>query len=51
MPPDTPMSAANEGAVDAELIDIFLVPPGQPSITIMEPGWQSGEADGTSDEP
>jgi hypothetical protein len=51
MPPDTPMSAANEGAVDAELIDIFLVPPGQPSITIIEPGWPSGEADGTSDEP
>ena len=51
MPPDTPMSAANEGAVDAELIDIFLVPPGQPSITIIEPGWPSDEADGTSDEP
>ncbi len=51
MPPDTPMSAANEGTEDAELIDIFLVPPGQPSITIIEPGWPSDEADGTSDGP
>ena len=51
MPPNTPMSAANEGAVDAELIDIFLVPPGQPSITIIEPGWPSDDADGTSDGP
>ena len=51
MPPNTPMSAANEGAVDAELIDIFLVPPGQPSITIIEPGWPSDDADGTSEGP
>ena len=51
MPPDTPMSAANLGTEDAELIDIFLVPPGQPSITIIEPGWPSDEADGTSDGP
>ena len=51
MPPNTPMSAANEGTVDAELIDIFLVPPGQPSITIIEPGWPSDDADGTSDGP
>jgi len=51
MPPNTPMSAANEETVDAELIDIFLVPPGQPSITIIEPGWPSDDADGTSDGP
>ena len=51
MPPNTPMSAANEGTEDAELIDIFLVPPGQPSITIIEPGWPSDDADGTSDGP
>ena len=51
MPPDTPMSAANLGTEDAELIDIFLVPPSQPSITIIEPGWPSDEADGTSDGP
>ena len=51
MPPDTPMSAANLGTEDAELIDIFFVPPGQPSITIIEPGWPSDDADGTSDGP
>lgn len=50
MPPNTPMSAANLGTEDAELIDIFFVPPGQPSITIIEPGWPSDEADGTEDE-
>ena len=51
MPPDTPMSAVNLGTEDAELIDIFFVPPGQPSITIIEPGWPSDDADGTSDGP
>ena len=50
MPPNVPMSAANLGSEDAELIDIFFVPPGEPSITIIEPGWPSDEADGTLDE-
>ena len=30
-------------------IDIFLVPPGQPEITIIEPGWDFNDADGVSD--
>lgn len=50
MPPNTPMSAANNDEfVDAELIDIFIVPPGQPEITIIEPGWPASDADGVSD--
>lgn len=49
MPPNTPMAAANLGTEDAELIDIFLVPPGQPEITIIEPGWDFNDADGVSD--
>lgn len=39
MPPDTLMSAANLGTVDAVLIDTFNLPPGEPTITIREPGW------------
>ena len=39
MPPDTPMSAANLGTEPAVLIDNFTVPPGEPTITILEPGW------------
>lgn len=50
MPANTPMSAANLGAEDAELIDIFLVPPGQPEITIIEPGWNFADTDGVSDD-
>ena len=51
MPPNTPMSAANNDEfIDAELIDIFIVPPGQPEITIIEPGWLASEADGVSDD-
>lgn len=51
MPPNTPMSAANNDEfVDAELIDIFIVPPGQPEITIIETGWPSSDADGVSDD-
>ena len=51
MPPNTPMSAANNDEfVDAELIDIFIVPPGQPEITIIEPGWPASDADGVSDD-
>lgn len=49
MPPNTPMSAANEGTVDAELIDIFFVPPGQPAMTVIEPGWPAEDANGTLD--
>lgn len=51
MPANTPMAAANLGTEDAELIDIFLVPPGQPEITIIEPGWDFNDADGVSDGP
>ena len=39
MPPCTPMSAANLGSQDVELIDIFIGPPGQPYIEILEPDW------------
>lgn len=48
MPPNTPMTAANLGAEDARLIDTFILPPGAPTITILEPGWPdvAPEADG-----
>jgi quercetin dioxygenase-like cupin family protein len=36
MPPNVPMSAANLGTVDAVLIDNFIVPKGEPTITILE---------------
>jgi mannose-6-phosphate isomerase-like protein (cupin superfamily) len=39
MPPCLPMSAANLGEEDVELIDIFIGPPGEPFIEIMEPNW------------
>ncbi len=39
MPPNTLMSAANLGTVDAVLIDTFNLPVGEPTITIREPGW------------
>lgn len=39
MPPNTPMSAANLGSTDALLQDIFYLPPGEPTITIVEPGY------------
>lgn len=39
MPPNTPMSAANLGTEPALLIDNFTVPPGEPTIIILEPGW------------
>lgn len=38
MPAGVPMTAANLGAVDALLIDNFILPPGEPFITILEPG-------------
>ena len=39
MPPCTPMSASNLGMQDVELLDIFIGPPGQPYIEILEPDW------------
>ncbi len=39
MPPCTPMSAANLGTEDVELIDIFIGPPGAAYIEILEPNW------------
>lgn len=39
MPPCTPMSAANLGTEDVELIDIFIGEPGKPFIEILEPSW------------
>lgn len=38
MPANTPMSAANLGDKPAVLIDSFVVPPGKPVITKIEPG-------------
>ena len=37
MPANTPMSAANLGTEDAILVDTFQLPPGAPTITIVEP--------------
>ena len=39
MPANTPMAAANLGDEDAVLIDTFILPPGEPTITILEPDW------------
>jgi quercetin dioxygenase-like cupin family protein len=39
MPPNIPMSAANLGETDAILIDTFILPIGEPAITILEPGY------------
>jgi len=39
MPPGTLMTAANLGTEDAVLIDNFILPPGEPTITVREPGW------------
>lgn len=36
MPPFTPMSAANLGEEDVELIDVFIGPPGKPFIEVVE---------------
>lgn len=41
MPPDMLMAAANLGAEDVVLIDTFILPPGKPTITILEPGFPS----------
>ena len=39
MPPCTPMTAANLGTEDAILIDTFIVPPGAPTIHVIEPAY------------
>lgn len=39
MPPNTYMATSNMGSVDAVIQDHFIVPDGQPSITIVEPGY------------
>lgn len=39
MPPNVPMSAANLGQEDAVLIDTFNLPPGEPTISILEPNY------------
>lgn len=38
MPANTPMTAANLGSEDAVLMDTFKLPPGAPTITIVERG-------------
>lgn len=38
MPANTPMTAANLGTEDAVLMDTFKLPPGAPTITIVEQG-------------
>lgn len=42
MPPNVPMAAANLGTEDATLTDTFSVPPGAPTMTILEPGYPGG---------
>jgi quercetin dioxygenase-like cupin family protein len=39
MPPNHQMATSNMGSVDAVIQDIFIVPDGQPVITILEPGY------------
>ncbi len=43
MPPDMPMAAANLGTEDVVLVDTFILPPGKPTITILEPGVPGSE--------
>ena len=40
MPPNVPMAAANLGKTDAVLVDTFILPPGEPTITILEPAYR-----------
>lgn len=40
MPPNTPMAAANLGKTDAILVDTFVLPPGRPTMTVLEPGYK-----------
>lgn len=39
MPAKTMMSASNFSGSNVQLMDIFITPPGQPPITILEPGY------------
>jgi len=39
MPANTMMSAANFSGENVKLMDIFITPPGQPPITVLEPGY------------
>jgi len=39
MPPNHHMATSNMGSIDAVIQDTFIVPDGQPSITIVEPGY------------
>jgi len=45
MPPNVPMTATNLGSEDAVLIDTFILPPGEPLITILEPGYPGGPSE------
>ena len=39
MPSNIPMSASNLSGKDLRLMDIFVTPIGEPSVTIIEPGY------------
>ena len=39
MPANTTMSASNFSGGSVKLMDIFITPPGQPPITVLEPGY------------
>jgi len=39
MKPNVAMSAANLGDEDVSLIDLFILPPNEPYINILEPSW------------
>jgi quercetin dioxygenase-like cupin family protein len=39
MPPNKHMATSNMGSVDAVIQDHFIVPKGEPTITIIEPGY------------
>lgn len=39
MPPNTPMAAANLGTEDVRITDTFTLPPGAPTITVIDPDW------------
>ena len=39
MPPNTPMAAANLGTEDVRITDTFNLPPGAPTINVIELGW------------
>lgn len=39
MPANTMMSASNFSGSDVKLMDLFITPPGEPPITVLEPGY------------